>query len=118
MKKHILLKFKDFLEKCDNSEKQTLYDVLTALRGPDEDNQTNYIKQVFTCKIREILGFHPVIEVLPRKNTKLLIKQLQNAGHHWKAHTEDALDTLEKAGLISPKYMKFFNKIAKEFWSK
>ncbi len=116
MKKDVLSKFKDFLEKCDNAEKATLYDVLTALRGPDGDSNTSQIKQVFTCKIREILGFDSVIPVLPRKNTKLLIGQLRKAGCHWKDHTETALLMLEEANLISPKYTKFFDTLAREFW--
>ena len=113
MKKHVLSKFKDFLEKCDNAEKRTLYNVLTALRGPDKGSETSQIKQVFTCKIREILGFNPIIQVLPRKNTRLLIKQLRIAGHHWMTHVEVALNVLGEVNLISPKYVKFFNKIAR-----
>lgn len=118
MKKHILLKFKKFLEKCSEPDRDTLYNVLTALRGPDRirDMPTSRIKQVFTCKIREALGFHPVLQVLPMKKIKKLAVELENAGQHWEIHIRDALFSLDGAELLSSEYRKFFEKIVNVMW--
>jgi len=116
-RKNVLLKFKDFLGRCNKEEKKELYDVLTVLRGPDNASDTSKIKRVFTCKIRDALGFHPVLTIRPRKDAKKLVVELDRAGFHWESHVVVALRHLESVELISTTYGKFLEKIRKT-WAK
>ena len=112
-KKHVLLRFKDFLNECSGVEKLHLYHVFSAMRGPDDDMAAKEIKRVFTCKIRELIGFDPILKPLSRRGVKKLAKQFGHAGSHWASHISSALFSLENAELISVDYWRFLNKIRK-----
>jgi hypothetical protein len=113
--KHVLLRFKDFLKECSGVEKQHLYHVFSAMRGPDDDMASKEIKRVFTCKIRELIGFDPVLKPLSKRGIKELAKQFEHAGSHWVSHISGALFSLESAELISSDYWRFLNKIRKAY---
>jgi len=137
---NVLQKFRAFWSLLDGIEREDLWDILTALRGPDPPNSENMhngikydvLKSFTTCRIRgELLPYHGVIlkhwliaktldeiqfcnggEKLPSpKKQKELFK---NAPGHFFYHVQAAIRAILKYQPTSARDLKKFLNVSKE----
>jgi len=107
MRKNLIKRFQDFWGTLTAKEKEDLWNILTALRGPDHDNDR--VKAITTCRIRgELLGkkHSRLIKrkcIIFRSSRSNMIKEVEDpwgtfrvAIYHFRYHTEDAIKALKK----------------------
>ena len=121
-KKNVVTKFHGFWEKLNDHEQEQLWALLTALRGEDGGNRT--VKRMTTCRIRAFMfppGYQGKIngwvyttrkyaETCSLSNeAKLsnLRKLFRGSNYHWRGHTAQAMQILEK---LFPSKTKEFKK--------
>jgi len=137
---NVLQKFRAFWSLLDGIEREDLWDILTALRGPDPPNSENMhngikydvLKSFTTCRIRgELLRppdpvFHRALiartsadipwcnedekQPSPKKQKKIF----KNAPMHFLNHVENAIRAILKYQPTTAKDLKKFLNVKKE----
>jgi hypothetical protein len=118
-KKDVVQKFKTFYLGLDEVERRTLYDILTALRGPDDKSSRGVKKRNITNRIRYLLGIHSSgmadvgacnkpanfyvgtnSEPFPSFNFLNKKFKLTSSGKHYNEHALRALQELDALGYL------------------
>lgn len=128
-KKNVLTRFREFWNTLDNGDQKDLWDVLTALRG-DDDETSLELKLFVTARIRGELFRVKAIKVLPLggyicptihdsrqeftegslPNLKELFKK---ASEHWKTHAQRAIRVINKLHPSRSRDLKKFERMSK-----
>jgi len=101
-------KFQDFWQGLNSNERHILYDVLTLLRGPDQNK--DFLKEITTEKIRHLLfsGNSPVgycavsVDPITKSDLEKIgeIDMPNRTTSHFLRHVADAFEQLRKLGYI------------------
>lgn len=105
MKKNLIERFRGFWGTLTLREKKDLWDIMTALRGNDQENDT--LKYITTCRIRgELLGTEhkksTTCIVYCSPNNKVIKRVacprgvFSKSGWHSRHHTRSAIEALAR----------------------
>ena len=112
--KNVVQKFRGFWSGLRKEEKEDLYDLLSAIRGPDIENDSQYqtslnIKKLGTGRVRYLLvgdinkGITEPFKLDKSDLVKLsaLIKKTNSIKNfsHYSGHLRIAIETLEEIGI-------------------
>jgi len=103
------------------NESALLYDVVAALRGPDNFDET--LKHVFTARIRCLVGLYWVRGRIRREkeiyegHLRSLFENAWKADPHYLAHVSDALTALHKMGIMESDEYKFLWNLAETLYN-
>lgn len=106
-KQNVVTKFQEFWETISHDERNSLWHVLTSLRGPDNSKSGDQMKDKTTVFVRgALLGQHGngyvggcTVLIPPDKLTVPDFNTIEEeCGYHFAQHLLNAVDVLQKCG--------------------